>query len=93
MPTDKLLHLLVGIAIAAILCPLGIYVALGAVVVAAVGKELRDMRGHGTPEVREAVASRMKRYRYRESTDWQKKVLAFVGLHIDDFEDVEGGHI
>jgi hypothetical protein len=39
------------------------------------------------------VTSRMKRYKYRDSTDWQKKVSAFVELHIDDFEDVEGGHI
>jgi len=57
MTTDKLLHLLVGIAIAAVLYPLGIYVALGAVVVAAVGKELWDARGHGTPEVLDAVAT------------------------------------
>ena len=39
------------------------------------------------------VTSRMKRYKYRDSTAWQKKVSAFVELHIDDFEDVEGGHI
>lgn len=57
MPTDKLLHLLVGIAIAAILYPLGIYVTLGAVVVAAVGKELWDARDHGTPQVLDAVAT------------------------------------
>lgn len=57
MPTDKLLHLLVGIAIAAVLYPLDIYVTLGAVVVAAVGKELWDARGHGTPEVLDAVAT------------------------------------
>lgn len=54
---DKLLHLLAGIAIAAILYPLGIYVALGAVLVAAVGKELWDARGHGTLEVLDAVAT------------------------------------
>jgi hypothetical protein len=57
MPTDKLLHLLAGISIAAILYPLGIYVALGAVAVAAVGKELWDARGRGTPEVLDAVAA------------------------------------
>jgi hypothetical protein len=39
MPTEKLLHLLVGTTIAAI------------------GKELRDMRGHGTPEVLDAAAT------------------------------------
>jgi len=55
--TDKLLHALVGIAIAAIVYPLSIYVALGAVIVAAVGKELWDARGHGNPEVMDAVAT------------------------------------
>jgi hypothetical protein len=39
------------------------------------------------------VTSRMKIYKYGEATDWQKKVSAFIELHIDDFEAVDGGHI
>lgn len=39
------------------------------------------------------VTSRMKRYKYGEATAWQKKVSAFIELHIDDFEDTPGGHI
>ena len=57
MPTDKLLHILVGITIAAILYPFGILPAMLAVTIAAIGKELRDMRGHGTPEVLDALAT------------------------------------
>ena len=57
MPTDKLLHLLVGIAIAAILYPFGLIPALVAVVVAAIGKELWDKTGRGTPELLDAVAT------------------------------------
>jgi nucleoside permease NupC len=57
MPTDKLLHLLVGIAIAAILYPFGVLPAVLAVCIAAIGKELQDMRGHGTPEVLDAAAT------------------------------------
>jgi hypothetical protein len=48
MPTDKLLHTLVGIAISAVLYPFGILPAMLAVCIAAIAKELRDMRG--TPE-------------------------------------------
>ena len=57
MPTDKLLHFLVGIAIAAILYPFGVLPTMLAVTIAAIGKELRDMRGHGTPEVLDALAT------------------------------------
>jgi hypothetical protein len=57
MPTDKLLHFLAGIAMAAILYPFGILPAMLAVTIAAIGKELRDMRGHGTPEVLDALAT------------------------------------
>ena len=57
MPTDKLLHLLVGIAIAAILYPFGLTLATVAVVVAAIGKELWDKTGRGTSEVLNAVAT------------------------------------
>lgn len=39
------------------------------------------------------VTSRMKRYKYGDATPWQKKVSAFVELHIDDYEDQPGGHI
>jgi cytochrome bd-type quinol oxidase subunit 2 len=39
------------------------------------------------------VTSRMKGYKYREGTAWQKKVSAWVELHIDDFEDTPEGHI
>jgi hypothetical protein len=52
IPVDKLLHFLVGIAIAAILYPFGYQVALIVVIVAALGKELWDDYGKkGTPEV------------------------------------------
>jgi len=39
------------------------------------------------------VTSRMKRYKYGESSAWQKKVSAFIERHIDDFEDSQDGHI
>lgn len=39
------------------------------------------------------VTSRMKKYKYGDSTKWQKKVSAFIELHIDDFEESEKGHI
>lgn len=39
------------------------------------------------------VTSRMKQYKYGDATAWQKKVSAWVEHHIDDYEDVEGGHI
>ena len=39
------------------------------------------------------VTNRMKRYKYSEATAWKRRVSAFVELHIDDFEDVPGGHI
>jgi hypothetical protein len=57
MPTDKLLHIIVGIAIAAIIYPFGSLPAMLVVTIAAIGKELRDMRGHGTPEVLDALAT------------------------------------
>jgi hypothetical protein len=47
MPTDKLLHLLVGIAIAAVV----------AVVVATIGKTLWDKTGRGTSELLDAVST------------------------------------
>jgi hypothetical protein len=57
MPTDKLLHLLVGISIAAILYPFGLIPAMVAVAVAAISKELWDKTGRGTPELLDAVAT------------------------------------
>ena len=47
---DKIAHTLAGAAIAAALLPWGVIPALAAVFVAAVGKELRDAQGHGTPD-------------------------------------------
>lgn len=39
------------------------------------------------------VTSRLKGYKYREGTKWQKVVSAWVESHIDPFDDAEGGHI
>ena len=47
---DKITHTLAGAAIAAALLPWGVIPALLAVVTAAVGKELWDAQGHGTPD-------------------------------------------
>ena len=57
MPPDKLLHILAGAAIAAALLPWGVIPALLAVVVAAVGKELWDAQGHGTPDHIDALVT------------------------------------
>jgi len=57
MPIDKLLHLLAGIAIAAILYPFGVVPAFCAVLFAATAKELWDKTGRGTPELLDAVAT------------------------------------
>jgi hypothetical protein len=57
MPTDKLLHLLAGIATAAGVYPFGILWACLAVCLAAVGKELWDAQGHGTPDRIDALAT------------------------------------
>ena len=55
--TDKLLHILAGAAIAAALLPWGVIPAMLAVVVAAVGKELWDAQGHGTPDRIDALVT------------------------------------
>lgn len=47
---DKVTHALSGAAIAAALLPWGATHALLAVIVAAVGKELWDAQGNGTPD-------------------------------------------
>lgn len=54
---DKIAHILAGAAIAAALLPFGIIPALLAVVVAAVGKELWDAQGHGTPDRIDALVT------------------------------------
>lgn len=50
MQLDKIAYTLAGAAIAAALLPLGVIPALLAIVAAAVGKELWDAQGHGTPQ-------------------------------------------
>lgn len=57
MPLDKITHTLAGAAIAAALLPFGVIPALLAVVVAAVGKELWDAQGHGTPDRIDALVT------------------------------------
>ena len=57
IPIDKIAHTLAGAAIAAALLPWGVIPALLAVIVAAVGKELWDAKGHGTPDRIDALAT------------------------------------
>lgn len=57
MQLDKITHALAGAAIAAALLPWGVTPALLAIVIAAVGKELWDAQGHGTPDVYDAMAT------------------------------------
>lgn len=57
MQLDKITHVLAGAAIAAALLPWGVIPALVAVIVAAVGKELWDAQGHGTPDHIDALAT------------------------------------
>ena len=54
---DKITHTLAGAAIAAALLPFGVIPALLAVIVAAVGKELWDAQGHGTPDRIDALVT------------------------------------
>ena len=54
---DKITHTLAGAAIAAALLPWGVIPAMLAVLVAAVGKEVWDARGHGTPDNIDALAT------------------------------------
>ena len=54
---DKIIHTLAGAAIAAALLPFGVIPALLAVLVAAVGKELWDAHGHGTPDHIDALVT------------------------------------
>lgn len=57
MPIDKIAHTLAGAAIAAALLPFGVIPALLAVLVAAVGKEIWDAQGHGTPDHIDALVT------------------------------------
>ena len=57
IPIDKITHILAGAAIAAALLPWGVIPALLAVVVAAVGKEVWDAQGHGTPDHIDALVT------------------------------------
>lgn len=57
MPTDKLLHLLAGITIAALVYPFGILWACLAVFIAAIGKEAYDSTGRGHVELLDALAT------------------------------------
>lgn len=57
MQLDKITHTLAGAAIAAALLPFGLIPALMAVVIAAVGKELWDAQGHGTPDHIDALVT------------------------------------
>lgn len=57
LPIDKITHTIAGAAIAAALLPWGFIPALVAVFVAAVGKEIWDAQGHGTPDRIDALAT------------------------------------
>lgn len=57
MQLDKITHTLAGAAIAAALLPLGVIPAMLAVIVAAVGKEVWDAQGHGTPDCIDALVT------------------------------------
>lgn len=57
MKIDKLLHLLVGLAIVGALHPLGVLPALAALCLAGIGKEIRDSMGYGTPDAYDALVT------------------------------------
>lgn len=54
---DKQLHLLAGCAIAAALHPFGLPIAVLALTVVGLGKEVYDHFGHGTVDVYDAAAT------------------------------------
>jgi len=54
---DKIAHTLAGAVVAAALLPWGVVPAMLAVIVAAVGKEVWDAHGHGTPDRIDALAT------------------------------------
>lgn len=57
IPIDKITHALAGAAIAAALLPWGVIIAMMVVISAAVGKELWDAQGHGTPDRIDALVT------------------------------------
>lgn len=57
MRLDKITHTLAGAAIAAALLPFGLIPALLSVLAAAVGKEVWDAQGHGTPDRIDALVT------------------------------------
>lgn len=54
---DKITHTLAGSAIAAAFMPWGVIPASIAVMVAAIGKEIWDAQGHGTPDRIDALVT------------------------------------
>lgn len=57
LPTDKLLHLLVGFATAGALHPFGLPIAVLALTVVGLGKEVYDHFNHGTVDVYDFMAT------------------------------------
>lgn len=57
MLTDKLLHFLAGITVAAVVYPFGILWACLAVFITAIGKEAYDATGRGNVEVLDSLAT------------------------------------
>lgn len=56
-PIDKQAHFWWGWAIAATLCPVSIWLGIFAAVVVGALKEVWDTQGHGTPEVKDFLAT------------------------------------
>jgi len=57
IPQDKQLHFFSGMALAGLASPFGVATAILVLLVAAIGKELRDSMGYGTPDVWDAGAT------------------------------------
>ena len=57
IPLDKQLYIFSGGMLAALAWPFGAVLALLILVVAAIGKEVRDSMGYGTPDAWDAVAT------------------------------------
>ena len=57
IPIDKQLHFFSGGFLAALLYPFGMWVAFIGVAIAAIGKELWDATGRGTPDKWDAFAT------------------------------------
>ena len=53
---DKLLHYIIG-SVLGLFGFINIWIGVAAVLLFAIGKEIRDSRGYGTPEVMDAVAT------------------------------------